>query len=459
MQIQPEPTRRSLDVALPWWVGEILNDSTENRRFYITKGLGSGGTWGAACWHYLMCLYNRHSAFSWAVAPTYQQVQDTLIPTFAEVLQTVFGLEENQDYEVTASGRPRLYLKKYRQTIHFKSANRADRFVGPSISHLTMTEPGLYQPVAFEKATARLRCPKAIRLQQLWEGTPEGLGNRWQEEADFPEGVNEEKNARRVILWTEDNTHLKPSYVENLKSAYSYDAVKLESYLYGSFKPFTKGTAYWEFFDSRNVVLDVQPSPYLPIVFSWDFGVSPLPWVTLQQQPIRRKNRDFKRFVVIGEGDGKAKGVLDGVAQFIATFPPHTYAGTPIVIDGGHDGFHGSHLSESCAFDQILSRLRQYYSNVTIAASRSAPGHEESFNQINACFAYEILVVAAWCRNTIKSLTQSSFKEGTWGLLKKRGEDPTHFADALRAPIFRLTKGMDLEAPNQPKNFGMNKQL
>lgn len=450
---------RKLDLDVPWWLGEVLADEVENRRFFVTKGLGAGGTFGGAMWHVLLCHINHRSQFSWAVAPTYQQVQDTLIPTFGEVLQSVFHFVESVDYDVITSGRPRIVLKRRGQEIHFKSANRADRFVGPSISHITMSEPGLYQPVAFEKASARLRCPRAKRLQQLWEGTPEGLGNRWEQEANFDEGEDSKRNCRRVIVPTRHNTYLRPSYIDNLRQTYSYDKAKLESYLEGRFVPFTKGTAYWEFFASRNVVLDVKASPFLPVIFTWDFGVSPLPWVGLQKQPHERRGRRFDRFVAIAEGSGNARGIMDACAEFIVAFPPAVFGQTPIVIDGGHDGYHGSHLAESCAYDQIKKVLQKYYTNVTLAADRGAPTIESSLNKVAALFSYELCVVAAWCRNLIKSLEQSSLKPGTWELLKPKGADPTHFADALRASLFRQTKGLDLHNPTHEKILGLNVTL
>lgn len=444
--------------TLPDWVFDCLDDRTQDRTFWITKGLGAGGTYGLAIWHYLRCLDNYQSRFSWAIAPTYQQVADTLLPTFTEVMTNVFNLEELTDFEVIQSGRPRILLKKTKQEIHFKSANRPDRMVGPSISHISGTEVGLWPRMAYEKSSARLRCPKANFLQTMGEGTPEGF-NWWQKEADLNTEIDEERNYRRIILHTADNEFLKPGYVDRLIRTYEYDPAKLESYLYGRFVPFTKGTAYWDFYESRNVVLDVAASPFLPVRMCWDFGVSPLPWVAIQRQPIERHGQRHHRFVALAEGSGKARGLMDACAEFVAWFDPVKYAETPIEIDGGHDGYFGSHLSNSCAYDQILQYLRRYYRRVSIVAAKSAPDIKDRLERCNALFAYQTYVIAAWCRNLIHSHRMSALKEGTWELEKKRGEDPTHFADAASNALFNLTKGMDLENPNRRRIQGLNREI
>lgn len=452
--------QRDSSIVLPDWVYDALEVETPYHEFYVTKGLGAGGTYGLALWHYLTCLENQDSRFSWAIAPTYQQVVDTLIPTFTEVFQNVFGLEELSDYSVVISQRPRILIHGTGQEIHFKSANRPDRMVGPSISHLSGTEPGLWPQMAFEKSSARVRCKRSRRLQKLYEGTPEGLGNHWDTIANIEEGTDTARNRTRIVLWTEDNPNLPPGYINNLKRTYEYDPAKLESYLYGNFVAFTKGTAYWEFFESRNVVLNVKPSPYLPLIMTLDFGVQPLAWVAIQRQPHKTKwGSTYQRFVALEEGSGNSRGVMDAASEFVAKFDPAIYRDTPIEIDGGHDGYHGSHLSPDCAFSQVYQVLAKYYKNVSVVASKAAPTRKDRLNKVAALMAYERYVVAAWCRNLIKSHTQSSLKPGTWELEKKGDKDPTHFADAACNPIFRLTRDEDLINPNSRLIYGTNKQF
>lgn len=444
------------EVDLPWWLYDLLDDQTEERKFWITKGLGAGGTFGLAIWHYTMCLINRRSKFSWSIAPTYQQVADTLIPTFTEVLTSVFRLQENQDYSVIAVHQPKIRLHRTGQEIHFKSANRPERMVGASVSHISGTECGLWPRMAFEKSDARLRCPKAERRQYLGEGTPEGM-NWWEKEANLPTEIDEKRNYRRVILHTSDNTHLRSGYVDKLKQTYSYDPAKLESYLYGVFIPFTKSTAYWDFAASRHVTLDIVNTPSLPIMLCCDFNASPLAWCAMQQQIVsKRYGERVPTFMVTWETSGKSRGIMDSCAEFIAAFPPDQYADTPIQIYGDPSGYFKSHKSPSCDYDQIVQYLRPYYRQITISASRAAPQVRVRLERVNALFAYGRILVAAWCRNTIRSLSQTALKEGTWDIEKKTDETISHWADAIGYPLFQLTKADDLGKPNNKKIYGIN---
>jgi hypothetical protein len=440
---------------IPWWVGECLQDETEQRRIYVTKGLGAGGTYGLAIWHYIRCLNNRRSRLSWSIAPTFQQVADTLIPTFGEVLQDVFCLEEGVDYSIVSSGRPRIELHNTGQQIDFKSANRPDRMVGANVSHISGTEPGLWNELAFEKPSARLRCPKAKVRQWLMEGTPEGLGNPYEKRANFNEGVNEKTNARRIILHTADNIALPSSYVPALEQTYSYDAAKLESYLFGRFVPFTKGTAYWEFKHSRNVVLDVQISPQLPLLWCWDFNKSPLAWVLMQRQPHERRGYRYHRYVALAESNGQARGIMDAVAEFVTKVPPSDFAHTPIEVYGDPSGYFGSHLAPGDAYDQIMKYARLKYQRIGVQAHNVAPDVRERLERVNQLMVYQQFVVGAWCRNLIRSLEQTSLKAGLWEILKPKKDDVSHWGDAVGYPLFQLTRGFDLENPS-PTIYGMN---
>jgi hypothetical protein len=445
-------------VNVPWFVSECAEDTTDDRRFWLTKGLGSGGTYGGAMWHYMKCLQNPKSRFSWAIAPTFQHVADTLLPTFAEVFQNEFHLTEGVDYRIIASGRPRIELLKRKQEIWLKSANRPDRFVGPSVSHVFGTEVGLWKREAYEKSSARLRCPKATHRQYLGEGTPEGF-NWWEKEANFTEGINEERNARRIILHTSDNTHLKPGYVDQLRRAYEYDPAKLESYLYGRFVSFTKGTAYWEFVERRNIKLDLSPSPFLPVLLCFDFNKSPIAWVAAQRQPHEVFGQRYNRFAALAESTGKSRGLQDACAEFISAFPPQTYSNTRIEIYGDCSGYAGHYSTQNDGYQQIQAYLRDYYRDVVILAARSAPRIQHRLERTAALMTYELLVVAAWCRNLIKAYKLTNLKDGNWDIEKPNGETWTHWAEALDYPLYQLTKGEDLARPSRKQVYGINKQI
>lgn len=442
----------------PDWLYDVLHDDTPERVFWITKGLGAGGTYGLAIWHYILCTLNDESRFSWSIAPTYGQVIDTLIPTFAEVLNTEFGLEEFTDYEIVRSGRPKIVFPKTLQEINFKSAQQAERMVGPSVSHVSGTELGLWEREAFEKSQARLRCPRARRLQYLGEGTPEGF-NWWEKEANFAAGLDADRNYFRVILETQDNEHLPPGYVRKLEQTYSYDPQKLESYLRGIFVNFARGNAHWEFRESRNITLGIEPSQYAPIALCFDFNKTPIAWVAVQKLPEDRRGERILRYTVLGESDGKARGLMDACADFVDQFDPEKFGNTQINVYGDASGYAGSVLASNCGYDQISQYLTKYYSSVSVKASRSNPRVQARLERMNALFANRLCVVLAHCRNLIRSLTQTALKPGTWEIEKPSNEDWSHWSEALGYYLFDDTKGSDLDKPTRQPVRGLNRQL
>jgi hypothetical protein len=431
---------RAVDVPLLDWVYDSLEDETDYREFYVTKGYGAGGTFGLPFWHLGMCFINRDSPLSWSVAPTYQQVRDALIPAFQLALGDYFGFEEGPDYSIVQSMNPRIELHVTDQEIHLKSANNPGRLVAATVSHLSGTEPGLWPEMAFQKAFARVRCPKAKRRQKMLEGTPEGLGNGFEQRANFPEGLNAAKNRVRIRLETQDNPVLTEEYIAALAQAYERDPHKLRSYLYGEFAPFTKGTAYWEYAESRTIKLGMKAWATAPIIFAIDLGVAPLAWVAMQNQLFEtRSRRLIRRYCALEEGTGKEKGLREVAASFIAAFDPAVYKNTPIEIDGGADGWHATPHADSCAFEELKRLLLEYYTSVKITAPDHAPGVRDRLEQANTLLEHELFVVAPHLKNLRNSLSMSCLKEGTWELVKKRGQDPTHFADAATTALYHRT--------------------
>lgn len=444
-------------IVTPDWVWDCLADATDYREHYITKGYGAGGTFGLALWHYNMCRRNKRSELSWCVAPTFQQTVDTLIPAFTTCFE-MFGLVEGKDYEVNVSSRPLIRLPRTGQEIHFKSAHRPDRLVGATISHLSGTEPGLWPEVAFERSYLRVRCPLARVRQIFVEGTPEGLGNGYERRANFAPGVDEVSNRRRVLLWTEDNPVLSAQYVEQIRKTHEHDPQKLLAYTRGEFTNFSKGSAYWNWSDLRNISREpLELDPHQAIIFGWDFGVSPLAWVAGQYVPFEREWTFSRQFRWPHESDGKSKGIEDACAEFIFRVPPEKFRDTPIEIDGGHDGHSGSYRADGSAFGAIADVLKKRYRNVRIVAPSSAPMIRDRLELVNKLLVYERCIVDRRCTNLITSFGQTNTKDGVWELDKKSAQkDKTHFSDAAGMSMYHRVVHEDFEEPNRKRRYGTN---
>jgi hypothetical protein len=444
-------------ITAPWWVYDSIEDLSAERIFWITGGLGSGKTTGAAHWFIDRWLLNTNSRFSWGVAPTYTKVEQIIIPAVVQVLFDVYGLRERTHYSLTRTPFWKLCLKGYQHELHFLSGDRPELFVGSNIATWWITEPGLQRREVFEKCQTRLRCPKAVVRQGMGEGTPEGL-NWYADVADLPgagdsyDRFDQERNFRRFIVETTMNRHLMPSpevYAKTkIRDVYAYDPAKALSYEKGLFTKFTKGSAYWEFVESRNVTASFEPDPNLPVMLTFDFNVSPLAWVALQE--FRTQKSPYAprshQIVALGESSGESRGLMDAVAEFAAQFPPSLYSSTPIRVFGDSSGYARNYHSAGSDYTSIQHYLQALgFYNVSIIASRSNPQIKHRLEKTAALMAYEKFLVSVNCRRLIQSFVKTSLKEGTFEIEKPRDEDWTHYADACTYCLFQLAKDIKLE--------------
>lgn len=443
---------------IPDWVYDCVTDTTPFRKFWITKGLGSGGTYGLALWHLILCGINSRSEGSWCVAPTYSQVVDPLIPTFRQVLTDFFGKKEGRHFEFVHSPLPMLRLLDSQQIIYFKSGNHPEFMVAANLSHASITEVGLLKSgLAVQKTTARLRCPKAVQRQLFGEGTPEGL-NWWADYANFDPGENTELNARRIIVETDDNPYLPEGYVENnLLINYAHDPIKLESYRYGRFVGFSKGTAYWNYVDRPPMVIDrVPPDPFLPILFGWDFNKSPLAWVAGQRIWRNRGQIRYPVYRALHESTGTSKGLNEAVGEFAARFPLSQFRSHPIEIHGDASGWAGSHKTPTSDYKQILQHMGDAgYTNVTLLAREKNPLVRTRLERTATLMHYGMVEICSHLTRLRKGYSHTALKDGTWEIQKPQGDTWTHYADAWDYTLFRTSTDLDLEGTNL-KTYGLN---
>jgi hypothetical protein len=451
----PQGLVEQREVDTPWWVYDAITDMAPERIFWITGGLGSGKTTGGAMWFIDRWLLNKHSRFSWGVAPTYTKVEQIIIPAVVQVLHDVYGLRERIHYSLTRTPFWKLTLKGYQHEMHFLSGDRPELFVGSNIACWWITEPGLQDREVYEKCQTRLRCPRAVIRQGIGEGTPEGL-NWYADLADIPgttySRVDEHRNFRRFIVETTMNRHLTPSpevYAKTkIRDVYSYDPAKALSYEKGLFTKFTKGSAYWEFIESRNVTDRYEPTPDLPVMLTFDFNVAPLAWVAMQE--FRYNPGPFSprthRVVALAESSGESRGLMDAVAEFAASFPATEYASTPIDVFGDSSGFSRNIHSAGSDYTSIEQYLRSLgYYNVRIRASRSNPQIKHRLERTAALMAYERFLVSVSCKRLIGSFVKTALKDGTFEIDKPRNEDWTHYADACTYCLFQISKDIHIE--------------
>ena len=440
------------------------------RSLWCVGGLGAGKSHGGQIWDIYRVLQNGvplsepKPSQSWTVAPNYR-ICETLLELTMQVAYDVFGMTEGRDYELRKAFPRTLDFSPHglNHRMLFLSADNPQHFVSSSITHWRWSEVGVSKPEVFQKLHDRLRDKRAKILQGLGDGTPEGTQHPYFEWAGFGgaklDATDTVRNFRKFRIETGHNAkNLAPGYVEALRARYAYDTAKLKSYELGLFVPFNKGSAYWEFLESRNVCDNIDANPDQSLILDFDFNVSPLAWSTLQQYWHQKSyyHPRVERFITINEGSGQARGLMDAVAEFASRHPLSLFRYTPILIDGDCNGYSKSHRLGGSSFEDIKRYLTELgYQNVTIVASKSNPLVRQRLEKVAALMAYEMYLVCARCQNTINGFVKTALKPGTWDIEKPQGDDWTHFPDAVGYPLYRLTKDRDILNPNAVETMGI----
>jgi len=116
----------TIQSRLPWWVAYAMSDLT-TEMFLVPGGLGSGKTFGSFIKFHDLVSLNSECDLCWAVAPTHNKVEDVLLPSYQEVLSSVYGLFPDVHYRVHKSKPMRIEWKGIKApTVVFHSADRPE---------------------------------------------------------------------------------------------------------------------------------------------------------------------------------------------------------------------------------------------------------------------------------------------------------------------------------------------
>lgn len=459
-----------LSSKVPWWVFRAIQDETPFRTLLCRGGIGAGKSHGGQVWDLYRVFQNAVStkdpkpSRSWTVAPSYRIAQ-TLIDLTFQVASDVFGLSEGKHFTFQRSFPRQLDFSPMglNHRSMFLSASNPEHFVSDSITHWRWTEVAVSKAIVLEKLRDRLRDRRSKILQGLGDSTPEGTENHFYDIAGFAgesrDAIDEKRNVRCFRVPTKDNAkNLAPGYVEAIEAQYAYDPNKFKSYLLGLFAPHMRGNAYWEFFESRNILRE-KPyvSPNLPIFYCWDFNKSPLAHSVMQRQPVEKNFDRYHRFVSLWESHGDSRGLMDACAEFGARFPVGTYRDSVIELYGGHDGWNDGHNIDACDWETIKKYLKRIgYRNVVIKADRAAPAIRTSLEKVAALMTYELYLVSPECPKIIQSFAKTKLKNGMWDIEKPSDEDWTHWGDGPRYCLFQLNKEKNIVDPSWRPTFGVN---
>lgn len=439
------------------------------RTTFCVGGIGSAKSFNSQIWDIYRSLQNgvplreAKPSISWTVAPNYR-ICETLMELTLQVAQSVFGMAEGEHFDLRRSFPRVIDFRKcgLNHRLVFLSAANPEHFVSSSITHWRWSEVGVSKALTYEKLQDRLRDKRAKVLQGLGDGSPEGY-NHFFDWAGFignrREALDEAKNIRVFRTETGDNIkNLAPGYLEALRARYAYSNDLILSYEKGIFTNLRRsGMAYHEYFPSRNVCEPVEPDPALPLIFCWDFNVSPLAHVTMQRRWVQDSAFSPRReqYIAIAESSGECRGLMDGVAEFAATFPVSRFRDTTIRVYGDASGYARSHRvdgSDYQAIEQALTRIG--YRRIEMLAERSNPLVKDRLSKVNAILAYGKFAIANNCTRLMSSFAKTTLKEGVWQLEKPAGEDWTHYSDSVSYALHSIFKSVDVMNPNAKPVLG-----
>lgn len=429
------------------WVYELCN-SDKFAYFAITGGLGSGKTTAACAAFFYRIIDNPKTKQFWIVAPTYQKVDDTVLPTCHLVLQEVYGMKPDIDYTAHNSKPGKILLHKSKQTIYLLSGDRPEYMTSATIGGFWITEPGIQSRLVFEKCVDRNRDKTMKHCFGIIEGTPEGA-NWYMDEFNI-DSIDEERSYRRIKVHTEDNAdNLAVGYIDRLKRNYAYNPQKLASYLYGEFTNFTTGNVFAQYAESRNVPLEpYKLDPFLPLDICYDFNATPLCWSAWQVQHVNVDGLRRPLDVCLFESSLDDSNLYES-AKGLAL---------KILIEGGNDrniklnifgdrtGHSASHKVQGSDFENLQNYLNEIFPNVEIKAQRPVIPIRASVDVTNKLLLYQRILINPQCVNVRRSLSSCCWKIGTDDIEKPKGETYTHHADGLRYRIWQLYENYNPEA-------------
>ena len=238
----------------------------------LVTGYGGGKTLIGAKRAISLSLYNYPSPVAW-VSPSFKVAKRTVVPTLKSLLDGKSSLLGGQlrwfynksDFEF------QIQYKQAHATIWILSGEDPDALKGPNLGAGIIDEPFIQDREVFDQILARVRDPRARRLEIGLTGTPEELNWGY----DICEG--EEKGNYDLALVqasTRENKALPDDYASRLERGYDEKAAM--AYVDGQFVSLSKGLVYYAFSDACVVQ---EPDPGHELCVGMDFNVDPMAFV------------------------------------------------------------------------------------------------------------------------------------------------------------------------------------
>jgi len=381
----------------------------------LVGGYGSGKT-NPLCKRMIeLALYNAPVPVA-VVSPTFPMARQTVVRTLVELLA---GKERLLPGAFTwrHNRTSHEFFLKYRDregTIIYYSGDNPDALKGPNLAAVGFDEPFIQPYESFVQMLARIRHPKAKRMEINLTGTPEQLN--WGYE--LAEGdLREQHDVGVVHASTKSNKALSPAYYERLEN--TFDDKAIGAYLEGQFVNLAAGLVFHAFDADRHVVDTEKPDNAVPFV-GMDFNVNPMAFCVGWRQVDetgQTKRIHFEREYEVPNSD----------TQDACIVVKQDY---PTVRDCYPDPSCKQRSTSAPGGKTDASFIRD--AGMIVHAPSKAWPLRDSFNAVNGAFKHDRLTVAPACKKLKRYLRTFSHE------LMNRQEDLKHLLDAMRYPVTYL---------------------
>jgi len=389
----------------------------ESECFYklLVGGYGAGKTMTCAKRAISLALHNSPCPIM-VVSPSYRMAKDTVVITIKELLDG-----RGIDYEYRVQGLE--FIIKYKGligNIWVRSGDNPDSLKGPNLAAALIDEPFVQDIAVFQQMMARVRHPRAKKLEISMFGTPEELNWGY----DIAEGKDKDKYDLEVInAPSYANKALPKEMIENLTAG--YDEKMKEAFLEGKFVNLSTGQIYYAFDKELHVgEFDVPAGTELRV--GMDFNVNPMAAVifyveankvfVVEQVELANSNTDYMASVL---REKIAKYNPQQASQWIKCYPDP--AGSARKTSGA--------MGESD--HSILSSNQHKYS---VFSNRKTLSIRDCQNAVNAKFADNSIIIHPRCENLIQGFIRVTHENMNSESSKKLN----HSMDAFKYPVHFL---------------------
>ncbi len=352
-------------------------------------------------------------------APTFPMLRDSTQRQFLEICE-----ESGLGYEFHREEN-RIQLFKSGSEILFRSLDNFERLRGPNLAWFGVDELTYTEPDAWLRLEARLRDPKARRLCGFGVFTPKGFDWVYRKfQADRRPGYE------LIVAKPFENKHVLqnvPDFYERLKQ--SYDPLFYEQEALGQFVNVRQGRAYYAFSRAANI-REGEVDPALPLIWTWDFNLTPMSSLICQQRPSGEVH-------VIDEIVLPTSSTPEVCREFRARYGERPRRANPRLLLYG-DASGGTAHTVTGTSDYYL--IRQFFRSVPyfrleMRVPAANPPVRERINAVNGrlqnAAGGRSLFVHPRCKELIQDLEQVGYKPGSSQLDKESDPARSHTSDAL----------------------------